>query len=200
MLDHESFDDGGDGTVFRDVIMLALLGFVTIVVLLLPHLNPPTRADAEVVAPGNVIVEVRWADGMNADVDLWVQAPGDRPVGYSDKGGRIFNLLRDDLGGVGDETDLNYEVAFTRGTPSGDYTVNLHLYRNASGQFPVEAEVSVGIKPTAGGAVRKIANKRVVLATLGQELTVLRFTLDQEGQVIPGSIHDLPRPLRSAQS
>ncbi len=199
MLDRESFDDGGDGTVFRDVIMLALLGFVTIVVLLLPHLNSPTLADQEVVAPGNEIVEVRWADGMNADVDLWVQAPGDRPVGYSDMGGRIFNLLRDDLGGAGDETDLNYEVAFTRGTPSGDYTVNLHLYRNASGQFPVEAEVSVGVRPTAGGAVRKIANKRVVLATLGQELTVLRFSLDQEGQVIPGSIHDLPRPLRCAQ-
>ena len=69
MLDHESFDDGGDGTVFRDVIMLALLGFVTIVVLLLPHLNPPTLADEEVVAPGNVIVEVRWADGLNARSD-----------------------------------------------------------------------------------------------------------------------------------
>ncbi len=200
MLDRESFDDGGDGTVFRDVIMLALLGFVTIVVLLLPHLNPPTLADEEVVAPGNVIVEVRWADGLNADVDLWVQAPGDRPVGYSNKGGQIFNLLRDDLGGSGDQTDLNYEVAFTRGTPPGDYTVNLHLYRNASGQFPVEAEVSVGVKPTAGGAVRKIASKRAMLATLGQELTVLRFSLDREGQVILGSIHDLPRPLRSARS
>ncbi len=35
--------EGGDGTVFRDVIMLALLGFVTIVILLLPHLNPPSN-------------------------------------------------------------------------------------------------------------------------------------------------------------
>ena len=167
MLDRESFDDGGDGTVFRDVIMLALLGFVTIVVLLLPHLNPPTLADAEVIAPGNVIVEVRWADGLNADVDLWVQAPGDPPVGYSNKGGRIFNLLRDDLGGSGDETDLNYEVAFTRGIPSGDYTINLHLYRNPSGQFPVEAEISVSVRSTAGGRVLKIASKRAVFGTPG---------------------------------
>ena len=198
MLDLESFDDGGDGTVFRDVIMLALLGFVTIVVLLLPHLNPPTLADEEAVAPGNVIVEVRWADGLNADVDLWVQAPGDPPVGYSNKGGRIFNLLRDDLGGSGDETDLNYEVAFTRGIPSGDYTINLHLYRNPSGQFPVEAEISVSVRSTAGGRVLKIASKQAVLGTPGQELTVLRFSLDGEGHVVPGSIHDLPRPLRSA--
>ena len=45
----EHYDDGDDGTVFRDVIMLALLGFVTIVVLLLPHLNPaPDRPRAGV--------------------------------------------------------------------------------------------------------------------------------------------------------
>jgi hypothetical protein len=197
MHDQESFD-GGDGTVFRDVIMLALLGFVTIVVLLLPHLNPPTLADAEVTASGNVIVEVRWPDGLDADVDLWVEAPGDRPVGYSNRGGRVFNLLRDDLGDRGDETDLNYEVAFTRGTPPGDYTINLHLYRNPSGQFPVEAEVRVGVRQTAASGVVKIASKRAVLATEGQEVTVLRFKLDGDGRVVPGSLHDLPRPLRSA--
>lgn len=193
----ESFDDDGHGTVFRDVIMLALLGFVTVVVLLLPHLNPPTLADAEVTAPGNVIVEVRWADGLDADVDLWVEAPGDRPVGYSNRGGRIFNLLRDDLGDKGDETDLNYEVAFTRGTPSGDYTINLHLYRNPSGEFPIEAEVKVSVRRTADSGVVKVASNRAVLATAGQELTVLRFALDEEGQLVPGSVHDLPRPLRS---
>lgn len=199
MHDHESFDGGDDGTVFRDVIMLALLGFATIVILLLPHLNPPTLADAEVAAPGNVIVEVRWADGLDADVDLWVQAPGDQPVGYSNRGGRVFNLLRDDLGDRGDETDLNYEVAFTRGTPPGDYTVNLHLYRNPSGQFPVEAQVDVSVRPSADTGVVKIASKRPVLAAAGQELTVLRFSLDEEGRVVPGSMHDLPRPLRSAE-
>ncbi len=199
MLDHESFDDGGDSTVFRDVIMLALLGFVTIVILLLPHLNPPTLAEENVVAPGNVIVEVRWPDDLDADVDLWVQAPGDQPVGYSNKGGRIFNLLRDDLGSSSDETNLNYEVAFTRGTPSGHYTINLHLYRINTGHLPIDAIVSVGVKPTAGGTIQRIASKRVALDRTGQELTVLRFSLDADGRLVPGSIHDLPRPLRSAR-
>ena len=38
--------DDGD-TVFRDVIMLALAGFVAMVILLLPHLNPPGKAAQE---------------------------------------------------------------------------------------------------------------------------------------------------------
>ena len=198
MLEREELDDSGDGTVFRDVIMLALLGFVTIVVLLLPHLNPPTLAEEETAAPGNVIVEVRWPDGVDADVDLWVQAPGDRAVGYSNKGGRIFNLLRDDLGGSGDETDLNYEVAYSRGVPAGDYTINLHLYRNLSGEAAVEAEVSVSVRPSAGGTVKKIASKKLSLVALGQESTALRFSLDQDGAVVPGSLHDLPKALRSS--
>ena len=133
--------EGEDGTVFRDVIMLALLGFATIVILLLPHLNPPTEIADPVQTPGNVIVEVRWPDRTDADIDLWVQAPGDDPVGYSNKGGRVFNLLRDDLGHTNDLSALNYEMAFSRGTPAGDYTVNLHLYRNRSGESPIAVEV-----------------------------------------------------------
>ena len=27
--------------------------------------------------PGNVVIEIQWPDGLDADVDLWVQAPGD---------------------------------------------------------------------------------------------------------------------------
>jgi hypothetical protein len=40
-LDQLDEDDGG--TVFRDVITLALAGFVATVMLLLPHINPPGR-------------------------------------------------------------------------------------------------------------------------------------------------------------
>ena len=81
MHDLDSIEDADDGTVFRDVVLLALLGFVTIVILLLPHLNPPTLADEPTPPPGNLIVEVQWPDRIDADVDLWVEAPGERPVG-----------------------------------------------------------------------------------------------------------------------
>lgn len=54
------FEGEHDDTVFRDVILLALAGFVLLVILLLPHINPPTRAAEEILTPpGNVIVEAR---------------------------------------------------------------------------------------------------------------------------------------------
>ncbi len=142
-------DEDETGTVFRDVIMLALAGFVAMVILLLPHLNPPGKAAAEnTQPPGNVIVELRWPDELDSDVDLWVEAPGDIPVGYSNKGGVIFNLLRDDLGRRADATGMNYEVSYSRGIVAGEYTVNVHLYRNNAGTFPVPVTVVTSVKKT----------------------------------------------------
>lgn len=192
----EEFERSDDGTVFRDVIMLALLGFVTIVVLLLPHLNPPAKTE-DISAPGNVVVELRWPDDVDADVDLWVQAPGDVPVGYSNKGGSVFNLLRDDLGHINDPGRLNYEVAFSRGRPAGEYTVNVHLYTNKQKSYPVEAEVYIGIKKLVTAGITRISYKKVNLMEIGQETTVLRFKLDDDGDLIFGSLHDLQKPLRT---
>ncbi len=199
MQNLDQLDDSDDGTVFRDVIMLALLGFVTIVILLLPHLNPPVEANQPSYPPGNVIVELRWPDDLDADVDLWVEAPGDMPVGYSNKGGRIFNLLRDDLGHTNDATKLNYEVAYSRGIPAGEYTVNLHLYRSKSRQLPIPAVIAVSIKPDRDAALLPIVRVEVDLVRVGQEVTVVRFSLDASGRLVPGSIHDLPRELRSVR-
>ncbi len=199
MQDIDPFDGTDDGTVFRDVIMLALLGFITIVILLLPHLNPPVEASDPSQPPGNVIVELRWPDNIDADVDLWVEAPGDTPVGYSNKGGRIFNLLRDDLGHSNDATKLNYEIAFSRGIPAGEYTVNLHLYRSKHRYLPIPAVVVVGIKADRDAALLPIATGNVELVRVGQEITVVRFSIDERGMLVPGSIHELQRELRAAR-
>lgn len=199
MQNLDQIDDDDDVTVFRDVIMLALLGFITIVILLLPHLNPPVEATEPSQPPGNIIVELRWPDDVDADVDLWVEAPGDSPVGYSNKGGRIFNLLRDDLGHSNDATKLNYEVAFSRGIPAGEYTVNLHLYRSKHRYLPISAVVAVGIKADRDAALLPIATGNVELVRVGQEITVVRFSIDEHGMLVPGSIHELQRELRAAR-
>jgi len=192
----DSDDDGG--TVFRDVIMLALAGFVAMVILLLPHLNPPGEAaEDDIAAPGNVIVEIRWPDELDTDVDLWVQAPGDVPVGYSNKGGRIFNLLRDDLGRRADATGLNYEVSYSRGLPAGEYVVNIHLYRNAARVYPVPVTVVTSVKKSPQDSARQLLASEVELTREGQELTVYRFELDGGGGLVPGSVHSLQRDLRS---
>jgi hypothetical protein len=200
MPELDLFEEDGNDTVFRDVIFLALAGFVAMVLLLLPHLNPPAKAEAAVSSPGNVIVEVRWPDESDADVDLWVQAPGDRPVGYSNKGGLIFNLLRDDLGLQSDVTGLNYEVSYSRGVPAGEYTINLHLYRHKEGPLPLPVVVVVSVKPNASSGARKLLATEVRLGQEGQELTAFRFDLDEDGGLVAGSVHDLPKALRSRNS
>jgi len=197
MREIDLFDDESGATVFRDVIMLALAGFVMIVMLLLPHINPRAANEQETQSPGNVMVELRWPDHVDADVDLWVEGPGDTPVGYSNKDGSVFNLLRDDLGRDSDLTDLNYEFSYSRGVPSGEYTVNVHLYRNGGHHFPLPVTVAVSVKGTDASSSQRLLNTKLDLLREGQETTVFRFQLDEDGDLIAGSVHDLPRALRS---
>ena len=184
----DSLEEDSSDTVFRDVIMLALAGFVAIVIILLPHLNPP----------GNVIVEIRWPETLDTDVDLWVQGPKDQPVGYSNQGGLIFNLLRDDLGHRDDISKVNYEVAYSRGRPAGEYVVNLHLYRNVSGISPIPVTVIASLKKNPGSSAVALATTNVKLRGENQEITAFRFRLSEQGNLVPGSIHTLPKPLRTA--
>jgi hypothetical protein len=197
----EQLEEDDGGTVFRDVIMLALAGFVAMVVLLLPHLNPPGKTALEnTQPPGNVIVEVRWPDDIDSDVDLWVEAPGDVPVGYSNKGGVIFNLLRDDLGRRADATGMNYEVSYSRGIPAGEYTVNVHLYRNTAGIVPIPVTVVTSVKKSPKESARQLLASKIELVREGEELTVFRFRLSEEGDLVPGSVHSLQRNLRAWRS
>ena len=195
----DQFDEEDvNGTVFRDVITLALCGFVAVVILLLPHLNPKQEAQAATASmvPGNVMVEARWADELDTDVDLWVQAPGDVPVGYSNKSGLIFNLLRDDLGRNADPTQLNYEVSYSRGIPPGEYAVNLHMYRNKSKVSPVKVTVVTSVKKPTSESAKQILTSSIDLVTENQETTVYRFKLTEAGELVPGSVNSLPKPLR----
>lgn len=200
MRELDLFDEDSSATLFRDVIMLALAGFVTLVMLLLPHINPKALAEEASKSPGNLTVELRWPDDINADVDLWVEAPGDVPVGYSNKGGRIFNLLRDDLGDTADLTGLNYEFTYSRGVPEGEYTVNVHLYRNPAGVYPIPATVVVSLKRPGYKSAKQILVSKLELTHQGEESTVFRFNLDDKASLVTGSVNTLPKSLRRKKS
>ena len=199
MDEFEHLEDGGSDTVFRDVIMLTLAGFIVIVLLLLPHINPVAKTDETAEPTGNVVIEMHWPNEMDVDVDLWIEAPGDAPVGYSNQGGLIFNLLRDDLGQLADPMEINYETAYSRGVPAGEYTINVHLYRNRAAAYPVPVRVVAKVKKPDGGPTLRIAHADVSLGHEGEEITAIRFELDAEGALVPGSVHDLHRPLRGAR-
>lgn len=188
-------------TVFRDFTLLMVMGFVAMVVWMLPHLNPPAQ-DRLDNPPGNVVVSIVWPEG-DTDVDLWLYGPGEgRPVGYSNKSGSLWNLLRDDLGNSGDLTGFNYENAYTRGVAEGEYIINVHCYRCPRLPVPVQVEVRVKSGRDGGGkgSMRTLAVTTVTLAAPWEELTALRFRLDAEGRLVPGSMNHLYEPLRSARA
>jgi hypothetical protein len=189
-------------TVWLDTALLMLGGFILMTVLLMTVVNPPAQSSESegVPAPGNVIVEAQWPDRLDADVDVWVQAPGDVPVGYSNKSGRVFNLLRDDLGRAQDLTDYNYEVAYSRGTPAGEYVVNIHMYRGVNVAYPIPVKVVASVKRDAGAASTPLAATTVELRRENQEVTALRFRLDGEGALVAGSVHSLFKELRVASA
>jgi hypothetical protein len=197
MLELDEFEDEPSGTVFRDVLMLALIGFVAMVIMLLPHLSEKRDENRDTHAPGNVVVEIHWPDDLPVDVDLWVQAPRDVPVGFWNQGSRFFNLLRDDLGLENDATGRNYEVSYSRGIPAGEYTVNVHMYGTVPLGVRVPVRVVVSAKPKYG-ELRQLLETRVELTRRNQEETAFRFQLTEDGELVPGSVTTLKRRLITA--
>lgn len=179
-------------TLFRDFALLVAMAFMFMVFVLVQHLNKPTEVQG-LAPPGNVVATINWPRG-DIDIDLWVTGPGEpRPIGYSNVNGLLFNLLRDDQGEKPDLSGLNYENAYSRGAPPGEYIVNVHCFSCEYG--PVNVDVEVVVRKSSGRQA-KIGVTRVQLLYEGDEQTAMRFTLDGEGDPVPGSINHLYRPLR----
>ncbi|NKB76210.1 MAG: hypothetical protein GKR96_03985 [Gammaproteobacteria bacterium] len=188
-------------TLFRDVLSLALLGFLSVIVLLLPHISPDGLKNvSESPTPGNVVIEITWPDNLDADIDLWVKAPRDLAVGYSNKGGAVFNLLRDDLGKTMDLSSINHESAYSRGVQAGEYVVNAHAYRIDPKQpppFDVEAVISTKMVKDGVTQIIPILFTKAQIRYQGQEITLARFKLTEDGKMVKGSVNSLFKPLRS---
>ena len=189
------------GTVFRDTILLSLLGLMLILVILLQNFNPPTQNNVS-EPPGNVIVEIEWPTQLDTDIDLWVQAPKGEAVGYSNKGNEVLNLLRDDVGASRDISDINHEIIYSRGILAGEYVVNLHFYADhadhAEGREsnPVPVHVWVSVKTDTAAAAAVIVDRTLDLERVGDEETVFRFRLDEDGRLVVGSVNERFKALR----
>ena len=207
MLDFGACTSGNNtiNTLFRDALMGVLGALVVAIIILVFHINDPKKKDEENErARGNVRVEVIWDQNTNVDIDTCVQAPGDTPVGYSNLNGRVFNLVRDDLGTYADLTEMNYEVAFSRGIPVGEWTINLHWYSNSQGAVEVPVKVLITMKKDDGEVSKTapltIMSKHVILKRVGQEVTVIRFTTDEEHNVDTTSFTTNLKALRAMET
>ena len=178
----------GTNTVFRDVLMLLSCGLLSIVILMVAHLNPPQNEDdADIDAPGSVVFEIFWPNDRNVDVDMWVKTPKeDRPVFYKHRNNRVASLLRDDRGDLNDEFERNDEILFVRGLQAGEYVFNIHYYSSsrvtsAMGPVRVRGRISLSLPDRA---TVTIFQGEYTLDAQGDEHTYFRFTLDRQGNVV----------------
>ena len=199
MWEIDEFDEESMGTVFRDVLMLALIGFVAMVIMMLPHLSETKQESDEHRSPGNVVVEIHWPNELPVDVDLWVQAPNDVPVGFFNQGSENFNLLRDDLGTEGDATNLNYEVSYSRGIKAGEYIVNVHMYGPVPSGITVPVHVVVSVRQKYD-TLRQVLETTVDLQRRNQEETAFRFKLTGTGELVSDSVTTIRRRLVTVPS
>ena len=78
-----SGDDMGSEFAWRDTVMNALLVVLMVLMIIITQVSEEKKLkEAEVSSPGNVVVEITWDSDRNVDLDLWVKAPKDRPVGF----------------------------------------------------------------------------------------------------------------------
>jgi hypothetical protein len=203
----DPFDNGSHNywIPFADFLAGVLAIFLVVAILLTFHLTEAKKSrDADITSPGSIIVEIVWKEDV--DVDLWIKSPDDVPVGYSRKQGKYIDLLRDDLGRqyerIGDHHEEN---AYARATPPGEWIINLHMFSNrADAPYPIHVDVVTTIAQKGGDgkdASKKDIKTSVDLVTSGQEITVMRFRLDSDANLVVDSVNNNEQtPLRAGQT
>ncbi len=195
MNSFDVFDQEHDpaGLAFRDMLFLMVFTLIVVIFLLTFLINPVRKPD-EVPLRTQILIEATWPSGTNYDIDLWGMGPDGVPVGWGVfQAGPSLNLERDDRGKINDSSALNYEWMSIRGREAGEYTINLHLYNEYDGLLPVPVKVRV----TGKGDLGEIFTDEILMKRRKEEITVVRFTLDGNGDLIRDSIHNLYKSILS---
>jgi hypothetical protein len=172
---------------FSDLLFNTLLIFVMLFAIAIVAMNPKAKTGV-IDAKAEFIVTVTWPDMNPNDIDTWVQDPGRNLVWFRQREGGMMHLDRDDRGLANDTlvvngqqvvNPLNQEVVTVRGFSPGEYTVNVFYYESKNGE-PVPVNVSVvKVNPRAEVVFYGTVN----VARKGDEVTAVRFTVNQEGKV-----------------
>lgn len=163
--------------------------FLVLFMLALVELNPSqNQQQTTPQLNGDLAIQMVWPSQIPSDVDLWVQTPQDKPVGFSHKEGKVVSLTKDDLGTYSNDlSGLNYELATAEKAIPGDYHVNVVLYstHGYSNSIPVTVSVTYRNKD-------KIVLNKVITVEVDPnhiQKTVLNFTINEDGSLDTNSIN-----------
>lgn len=182
-----------------DVLFSLLFAVIGVLAIIIHFINDPGEEQkTNPETQGALSVELYWPDNMDCDIDLWVQSPADeRAIGYSNKGGVVFNLLRDDLGLYPDLSNRNMEIAYSRGLPDGEYTINAHLFsvKNITCKLPIPISLVVGL--TKNNLYSQLFRVNYEMKSPTEERTLANFVV-YENQFVEKSFNQIQRKIRPA--
>ena len=174
------------GPVFRDMLYLLSLSFAVLLIYALIQIHPPAKK-SEIERKAEFLIILEWDERSAADIDLWVMDPQENIVWFQQKTGGFLHLDKDDLGHRNDKIIidgkekiiyLNREVVTIRGIVPGEYITNVHAYRKFK-NTPVNGYVRLlKLNPYV-----EYATEYFILKDVGDEVTVFRFEVDNDGYV-----------------
>jgi len=174
---------------FIDLLFNTLLGFSFMFLISLVFINPDAD-QAKVDKQAEYVITINWDKTLSDDIDLWVYAPSGHTVSYLQKEAGWLHLDRDDRGEVNDTLMINgrevvhavnEEIVTIRNRHPGEYIVNVYYYtsdkrRSAPKTIPVQVKID-RINPR----FETVYVKQLELTAQDQELTAVRFTLNEAG-------------------
>ena len=174
----------GDYDPFTDLLFNALVGFAFMFFIAFAMINPVAeegKIDTEV----EILITVRWPDAHEDDIDVYVEDPVGNIVWYHEREAGLMHLDRDDRGQFKDvllvngaeiENPLNQETVSVRGLMNGEYIVNVvHFIATSTDPVPVTVKVE-----KMNPSVRVVYYGETDLTGTGEEVTTVRFTLDDD--------------------
>jgi len=190
---------------FNDILFNALLGFVTLFILVLVLVNPISKQN-DIPAYAEIMIILEWDGEVVDDLDIWVIGPGmEFPLSFQNKTSGFMHLDRDDLGtssdtvlidGVTQIIKINREVVNMRGIMPGDYFVNVHVYSRPTTTEPTSFTVSlIDINP-----YKEAIHVQHHVTMRNEVFKIPAFTVDAEGNISDIFISDRLIPRLNAAS
>jgi len=180
---------------FIDMLFNILVGFAFLFIVAFILIKPEAKKK-DFDRRAEFIIIMEWDDGANDDVDLHVEDPLKGLANFRYPRVNFMHLDKDDLGSKNDTTyfhdgstktiPINREVMTIRGIMSGQWTINGHYYSNHDYRSQNDKSyfitVRVELHRVNPYEIMWIGEKK--FTHKGQEETFLRFTLDNEGNLV----------------
>lgn len=183
-------------TSFIDFLFIYLVAFICLFALAMVNIKIENKKK-NVEAKAEFIITITWPSDSKDDVDTYLEDPVGNIVFYQQKQKGLMHLDRDDLGHANDmitgpdgqeyEYRENREMVTLRGVVQGEYTLNIHMYN----KWPNNSATPVTITIEKLNPFSQVFAKTIQINASGEEVTVCRFTINEEGDV--KNINDLPK-------